>query len=674
MKPRIAGKENACGGNRANTGADLWVIPQPKYVRREDRRVRLNARWSISVKKGCHDKVRRSARLLREDFRKTLGLSLPLEETTSFRKKNCIVMGLTDDDADLRNVCRKAEREARGEIGEEGYVLEAGPRIVIVALGFPGLFYGTQTLFQMAERGGHFERGRPISLPGVRIVDWPDLQVRGVHFYPHLVDFGDAVRKLGRYKINTMVVEYGSRFPSRKHPVIADELAFNEQELKKILTLAGERYIEIVPMVECIGHTHFILTHKEYAHLREDRKHAGMLCPSNSDSLKLIKELNSEMISFHGEGKYFHIGADEARRLGTCPRCRKEAGRKGMSRLFIDYINKVAGHVKQQGRIPIMWDDMLRHHPEDLDVLDKDIIVHYWHYQAGSDRVPSVDGLMDASWMRKRYDGAEWTMDRRYLSRDIAFDWDITKAPAERKKFFVKYWKTCGYPEYTRAFPYTGFFQDRGLRVIGSPAAVCSSDGPIAADYRRAIPNITTFIKRLGEEGSLGVVTSCWGSVRQLGLYGLVCSAAYSWSGQRMSEQDFDRRFCYQYYGLEDTTMVDILYLLSGWITGSNARRYEKQVLWAQKLLKEVRPKIRKNRQDLPYLSITAKISFYETIRILLVAQDLSRGVSLKLAKQLKTMRAGIKGEIRRKKLDVDFDPHEGIINGTVSERRRRKG
>src|SRR5690625_3425130 len=97
------------------------------------------------------------------------------------------------------------------KIGEQGYRLEVTPEsILIEAAGEPGLYYGTRTLLQLIGIGSD---NRP-EIPGVEIVDWPDIPERAVHYdTKHSQDkmsyVRNFIRDLADYKINMLVWEIG---------------------------------------------------------------------------------------------------------------------------------------------------------------------------------------------------------------------------------------------------------------------------------------------------------------------------------------------------------------------------------------------------------------------------------------------------------------------------------
>jgi len=67
---------------------------------------------------------------------------------------------------------------------------------------------------------------------------------------------------------------------------------------------------------------------------------------------------NLQIVSVHSNSKFIHIGCDEVFTLRLCPRCIKNS--ESGDTLFLHHVATVAKIVHKHGKIPIMWDDMLR--------------------------------------------------------------------------------------------------------------------------------------------------------------------------------------------------------------------------------------------------------------------------------------------------------------------------
>lgn len=55
----------------------------------------------------------------------------------------------------------------------------------------------------------------------------------------------------------------------------------------------------------------FILKHDQWRALREVETYPSSMCPSNSETMPLIRSLIKQIVAFHPNLQYLHIGGDE---------------------------------------------------------------------------------------------------------------------------------------------------------------------------------------------------------------------------------------------------------------------------------------------------------------------------------------------------------------------------
>ncbi|XP_056647510.1 hexosaminidase D-like isoform X2 [Diorhabda sublineata] len=136
------------------------------------------------------------------------------------------------------------------------------------------------------------------------------------------------------------------------------------KEASEIMKLAKVHSLMTIPLIQTFGHMEFVLKHSKFKHLREYNISPSCICPSQEDSLNLIKEMIDQMLAFHTDSEYIHIGADEVWHLGQCEKCtaKMEILKYKQHSLWLDHVVAVAQYVRI--RYPntkvMLWDDMFR--------------------------------------------------------------------------------------------------------------------------------------------------------------------------------------------------------------------------------------------------------------------------------------------------------------------------
>ena len=465
----------------------LAIIPEPQIASITEDDFQLDANTAVYLAPRIQDSSPLDSLL--EGVADTAGLRL--RKTDSKPDTNAIILSLIPE-------AQLAEAPP-GSTRSEAYILEVTRHRAAIQAATPkGLFYGVQTLLQLLSQGkGHIR--------GLRITDWPDMKFRAIHvdlwyhldrpwYYEHLF------RQLAYYKINTVVFEFEDKFQYVSHPVLSAPGALTHEQVKQLVQTAKKYYIDVVPLVQTLGHVSFIAKHPEFFHLREVAKSNWQLCPLRQGTLDLIRDMLDEMIDVVQPANYFHIGGDEARELGMGPECRDKWGDKAPVESYKLWLNFVCDLLKKRGLIAIVWDDMFLRHfsAADMARLPSNLIYMRWDYDTG-----------------------------KFLDRD---------------KLILK----LGYPVWiaTSAQTMTPIFPDQRLRVYNN------------ANF---IPDAVA----LGVKGVLNTAWEDEGIHPEMYWIGFVCSAEYSWSGKKPTTAEFYAKFFQLFYGWDQTGLAEAYDILS---------------------------------------------------------------------------------------------------------------
>ena len=168
-------------------------------------------------------------------------------------------------------------------------------------------------------------------------------------------------------------------------PGIGRADAYTYQELGELVLTAAQNGIRVVPIVNLLGHTQYLIKHpawRDLNELRDERGHAlehGQICLLHPRTLELAEHLLRDLAPYCTAGKV-HVGLDESFHLGKCPRCREEVARIGLAGHFAGYVNRLHGVTQRLNLQLGLWADMLYFVPAAIPLLPRGIAAYDWYY------------------------------------------------------------------------------------------------------------------------------------------------------------------------------------------------------------------------------------------------------------------------------------------------------
>ncbi|XP_030840257.1 hexosaminidase D-like [Strongylocentrotus purpuratus] len=187
-----------------------------------------------------------------------------------------------------------------------------------------------------------------------------------------------------------LLVEYEDTFPySGELEVLQKgEEVYSLADVATLQQTARNLGLEYIPLIQTFGHLEFVLKHSQFSHLREDPEDRRSLCPSNPESIVLVRSMIDQVMTQHPNLKYFHIGADEVWMKKRCARCCeriRDSFHGEPVGLFVSHAKAVLLYLKET--YPhvraIMWDDMLRNAKYDFikdSNLHELVDIMVWNY------------------------------------------------------------------------------------------------------------------------------------------------------------------------------------------------------------------------------------------------------------------------------------------------------
>lgn len=413
-----------------------------------------------------------------------------------------IAVGLPARSETLAALCRERGCLPDASLGDQGYVLVVTPNhITIAANTGAGVFYGVQTLLQLAQIGGDK------AIPCVRIRDWPALKWRGVltdqsrQAVPKVETYKRMIRELARYKMNFVSMHLEHTFVVQKHPLIsAGTGALTAAEVREICDYGRQYHCLFFPSFEAFGHQSHIFKHPQYAHLAEsDWKYS--FAPAIEGTYSLLSDIFDEMCPAFSGTDFFNAGCDEVGDLGT-GQSKELAARTGKAGLYAQHMNRVHDLLKARGKRMMMWGDMLLQYPEAMDLIPKDTIILDWHYG------PARDYLSIVQFRRKGF--------------------EVFVVPA------LSSWCRL-FPDYYTALDNIEWFIRRGREHGAIGSMTCN----------------------WGDDGNENLIAYAY--------YGWLFAAECSWGGQPAQAKRgiFDKAFCRQLFGTDSSAPAEVVHLLS---------------------------------------------------------------------------------------------------------------
>ena len=217
----------------------------------------------------------------------------------------------------------------------------------------------------------------------------PSIPVRAIHFDmkgmpPTPSRLLEQLDLCAGLRINAVLMEWEDTFPWRCYPELKSPTAYTPEFITAFLKRAQENGIEVIPLVQCLGHSEFVLRYKRFGGLRELKNDYGEYCPSNPASARLVMDLIDDVLDLSdGSIRRFHLGGDEAWRMGSCPKCKKTVRKTGRDGLYLGHVGPILNRLNYFGIKPILWDDMMRKWPRKaLNELGQRADLMAWSYEA----------------------------------------------------------------------------------------------------------------------------------------------------------------------------------------------------------------------------------------------------------------------------------------------------
>lgn len=235
-------------------------------------------------------------------------------------------------------------------------------------------------------------------------------------------------------------------------------VAYTAQDWQRFGAVATQAGVELVPHFNVIGHTDAAC--RAYPQLAGPGG-GDALDPTEPETRSWTLRCLDEFCAFSA-GTYFLIGGDE----WQAPHHLLADPDFNVARAWANQINLACGVLTAQGRIPIVWHDMLAHFPEALDFTSRDATIAFWFYDEDSD-YPFLDMLKRRGFKTMMASGTGSCLVSRRLNRAL----ECAVQAADRHAvdgFMMTSWEDARWEKLSLTIPLVGAV----LRGEPIPAAI----------------------------------------------------------------------------------------------------------------------------------------------------------------------------------------------------------
>lgn len=283
-------------------------------------------------------------------------------------------------------------RFVKSPMEPQSYNLTIQPTAIKITYNdLPALFYAITTVKQLAEQS-------PQQLPCVSIEDKPDLQTRGALLdisrgkVPKLETLYGIVDFLSDLKYNQLqlyIEGFSFGYPSFENLWRKTETPLMPEEIRKLDTYCKERYIELVPNQNSLGHMDEWLKKDEFKDLAEcpeGYKLFGLLemkstlSPANPKSLALVEKMSDDLLP-NFTSRQFNVNLDEPFELGQS-KDHPIHDPKEVAKVYLNYARQLNDYVNSKGKTMMMWGDVVSKNPKIIAEIPKNITLLEWRYES----------------------------------------------------------------------------------------------------------------------------------------------------------------------------------------------------------------------------------------------------------------------------------------------------
>ena len=374
------------------------LVPQPRNLERLEGEFALTRDSALTVPDASLPDDQNTMNLLRRRIGEITQPAFPLPTSSDSSGASRIVLGIIGRDKSISEEVEKWPKDRQPQT-DEGYVIEVTPkRALLAGKSGAGLFYAAQTFLQLVRSG----EKNTLTVPAVRIVDWPESGFRGVMIdssqgpVPKAETVKRIISSIAEFKLNRyyLYAEAAIEYPNL--PLVGEPGGrYTPDEIRDIVAWGAQNYVEVVPCVQFHGHLHTALRMEKFSDLAEI-PHGGELTPGPEAVDAFIEQCVKTLVELF-PSKYIHVGGDETYELGT-GRSAQRFPNQPKGEIYLEHALHIHKIIREHGRIPEVWGDIVLNHPDIIPRIPKDTRIMSWSYfERKDDFSPLVEPFAKAN-------------------------------------------------------------------------------------------------------------------------------------------------------------------------------------------------------------------------------------------------------------------------------------
>ncbi|KPK86217.1 MAG: hypothetical protein AMJ81_01860 [Phycisphaerae bacterium SM23_33] len=194
----------------------------------------------------------------------------------------------------------------------------------------------------------------------------PVVAIRGVHLDlkgtpPTAGRLMSLLELFAALRYNAVLLEWEDTFPWTVDERFRCETAYTPEDVGRFHAAAERLGIEVIPLVQCLGHMETPLSVPGYERLREVPHRADVLNPLAEGARELVLKMVDDVLALSPGLKHFHLGGDEAWSFGTHPDTKAYVEKHGKGALYLHHVGPILDSLNARRVRPILWHDMMQH-------------------------------------------------------------------------------------------------------------------------------------------------------------------------------------------------------------------------------------------------------------------------------------------------------------------------